>query len=35
MHLIGVSMTGIGSGAVLGYDTKAAANLVKEENMLE
>lgn len=30
--LIGVSMTGIGSGAVLGYDMKSAANVVKEEN---
>ena len=30
--LIGVSMTGIGSGTVLGYDMKAAANVVKEEN---
>ena len=30
--LIGVSMTGIGSGAVLGYDMKAAAKVVKEEN---
>ena len=30
--LIGVSMTGIGSGAVLGYDMKEAANIVKEEN---
>ena len=30
--LIGVSMTGIGSGVVLGYDMKEAANLVKEEN---
>ena len=30
--LIGVSMTGIGSGAVLGYDMKAAAKAVKEEN---
>jgi len=30
--LIGVSMTGIGSGTVLGYDMKAAAKLVKEEN---
>ena len=30
--LIGVSMTGIGSGAVLGYDMKEAAKLVKEEN---
>jgi ribonucleoside-diphosphate reductase alpha chain len=30
--LIGVSMTGIGSGTVLGYDMKQAAELVKEEN---
>jgi ribonucleoside-triphosphate reductase len=30
--LIGVSMTGIGSGAVLGYDMEAAAKLVKREN---
>ena len=30
--LIGVSMTGIGSGVVLGYDMKAAAKAVKEEN---
>jgi len=30
--LIGVSMTGIGSGTVLGYDMKAAATVVKEEN---
>ena len=30
--LIGVSMTGIGSGVVLGYDMKAAAQVVKEEN---
>jgi len=30
--LIGVSMTGIGSGAVLKLDMKAAANAVKEEN---
>jgi len=30
--LIGVSMTGIGSGKVLGYDTKKAASLVKREN---
>ena len=30
--LIGVSMTGIGSGTVLGYDMKKAANIVKEEN---
>jgi ribonucleoside-diphosphate reductase alpha chain len=30
--LIGVSMTGIGSGTVLGYDMKEAAKIVKEEN---
>jgi len=30
--LIGVSMTGIGSGTVLGYDMTAAAEIVKEEN---
>ena len=30
--LIGVSMTGIGSGTVLGYDMKQAARIVKEEN---
>ena len=30
--LIGVSMTGIGSGIVLGYDMKKAASLVKREN---
>jgi ribonucleoside-triphosphate reductase (thioredoxin) len=30
--LIGISMTGIGSGTVLGYDMKEAAKLVKEEN---
>ena len=30
--LIGVSMTGIASGAVLGLDMKEAANCVKEEN---
>ncbi len=30
--LIGVSMTGIGSGRVLGYDMKQAANKVKREN---
>ena len=30
--LIGVSMTGIGSGVVLGYDMKKAANIVKQEN---
>jgi|TARA_R110002050_G_scaffold4054_2_gene20563 ribonucleoside-diphosphate reductase alpha chain len=31
--LIGVSMTGIGSGTVLGYDMKSAAKIVKEENV--
>ena len=31
--LIGVSMSGIGSGTVLGYDMKAAAKIVKEENI--
>jgi len=31
--LIGVSMTGIGSGTVLGYDMKAAAKIVREENI--
>ena len=31
--LIGVSMTGIASGAVLTLDMKAAANIVKEENV--
>ena len=31
--LIGVSMTGIGSGTVLGYDMKEAANIVKKENV--
>ena len=31
--LIGISMTGIGSGVVLGYDMKTAAKLVKEENV--
>lgn len=31
--LIGVSMTGIGSGTVLGYDMKAAADIVKKENV--
>ncbi len=31
-YLIGVSMTGIASGAVLGLDMNAAANCVKEEN---
>ena len=30
--LIGVSMTGIGSGTVLGYDMKTAAKVVKKEN---
>jgi ribonucleoside-triphosphate reductase (thioredoxin) len=30
--LIGVSMTGIGSGVVLGYNMKESAKLVKEEN---
>lgn len=30
--LIGVSMTGIGSGTVLGYDMKAGAKIVKAEN---
>ena len=30
--LIGVSMTGIGSGTVLGYDTEEAAKVVKKEN---
>ena len=30
--LIGVSMTGIGSGAVLGLDMKKAASIVKQEN---
>ncbi len=30
--LIGVSMTGIGSGAILKADMKAAAKVVKEEN---
>ena len=30
--LIGVSMTGIGSGVVLGYDLKKAAAVVKREN---
>ena len=30
--LIGVSMTGIGSGMVLGYDMKSAAKIVKDEN---
>jgi len=31
--LIGVSMTGIASGVVLGYDMKEAAKIVKEENI--
>jgi ribonucleoside-diphosphate reductase alpha chain len=31
--LIGVSMTGIGSGVVLGYNMKEAADIVKEENL--
>ena len=31
--LIGVSMTGIGSGVVLGYDMSAAAKIVKKENL--
>jgi ribonucleoside-triphosphate reductase len=30
--LIGISMTGIGSGTVLGYDMKSAAKVVKVEN---
>ncbi len=30
--LIGVSMTGIGSGTVLGYDMSEASKMVKEEN---
>jgi ribonucleoside-diphosphate reductase alpha chain len=30
--LIGISMTGIGSGAVLGFNMKSAAKVVKEEN---
>jgi ribonucleoside-triphosphate reductase len=30
--LIGISMTGIGSGRVLGYDMKKAADVVKREN---
>ena len=30
--LIGIGMTGIGSGVVLGYDMKLAAEAVKEEN---
>ena len=31
--LIGVSMTGIGSGTVLGYDMTSAAEIVKQENV--
>jgi ribonucleoside-diphosphate reductase alpha chain len=31
--LIGVGMTGIGSGVVLGYDIKQASKIVKEENV--
>ena len=31
--LVGVSMTGIGSGTVLGYDMKQAAKIVKDENI--
>ena len=31
--LIGVSMTGIGSGVVLGYNMKESAKIVKEENI--
>ena len=31
--LIGVSMTGIGSGTVLGYDMSEAAKVVKKENL--
>ena len=31
--LIGVSMTGIGSGVVLGYDMEEASNIVKKENI--
>jgi ribonucleoside-triphosphate reductase (thioredoxin) len=31
--LVGVSMTGIGSGVVLGYNMKEAAKIVKEENV--
>ena len=31
--LIGVSMTGIGSGTVLGYDMKQSAKIVREENV--
>jgi len=30
--LIGVGMTGIGSGVILGYDMAHAANACKEEN---
>jgi len=30
--LLGIGMTGIGSGVVLGYDMKAAAEAVKQEN---
>jgi len=30
--LVGISMTGIGSGTVLGYDLKKAASVVKREN---
>lgn len=30
--LVGISMTGIGSGTVLGYDMKKAASIVKREN---
>jgi len=30
--LIGISMTGIGSGTVLGYDMETAAKVVKQEN---
>ena len=30
--LVGISMTGIGSGTVLGYDMKKAASVVKREN---
>ena len=31
--LIGISMTGIGSGVVLGYDMAQAADIVKDENV--
>jgi ribonucleoside-triphosphate reductase len=31
--LLGVSMTGIGSGAILGLDLEQAANITKEENV--